>query len=137
MKNFIISAVLLLAVGLGVAVYFYNKPHQNMTKAEAAFSLPAEELFAAYEADETIANEKYLDQIIEVTGTVTNVTENEEGNLTLTLDGGSMMFGVICEMDTFSDQAAQTYEAGQTITLKGICTGMLMDVVLVRCVPVS
>lgn len=132
-KILLIAGVLVF--GLVVLAYFiYNKPHKNMERASADIELSATELFTAFETDESTANEKYLDKVLAVTGEVRSVQTNEEGTVTVTLSAGSDMFGVICELDTLSERPKTNFQPGETITLKGICTGMLMDVVLVRCV---
>ena len=128
--------LILAAIGLGVGYYMYNKPHQNMERAAADVELTAEQLFANFSNDEATANENYLDQVIAVTGTVRDFSRNEEGQMTVTLDAGDDMFGVICKMDELSEQPRDNFQVGETITLKGLCTGMLMDVVLVRCVEI-
>ena len=45
-----------------------------------------------------------------------------------------MLGGVICQLDELSEHKRTEFETGETVQLKGRCTGMLMDVVLVRCV---
>ena len=41
------------------------------------------------------------------------------------------MGGVICQMEpSFEGE----FETGESATFKGLCTGYLMDVILVRCV---
>jgi len=42
--------------------------------------------------------------------------------------------GVICEFQAKHKKEADELRPGQQIIVKGICTGMLLDVVLVRCV---
>lgn len=128
---------LLLALIVGGAGYFmYNKPHQNMEKAKADVVLDARELFTAFEANETEANQKYLDKVVKVSGLVKEVSTDEEGNVSVTLESGSEMFGVICQMDNLTQHDKTDFKPGEQVTFKGICTGMLMDVVLVRCVVV-
>ena len=65
--------ILFLLVGLvlagGIALYVYNKPHRDVASEKPAHTLTANELFDAYEADETAANEIYLDNTVQVTGT--------------------------------------------------------------------
>jgi hypothetical protein len=134
MKKILIIGGLLALFGAAVGFYFYNKPHQNIRSAKADFTVTATELFNAFETDETAANEKYLGKIIEVTGTVQEVKKDEEGKTGVTLEGGGMMFGVICKLDDFSEPKRTEFTQGEQVTLKGECTGMLMDVVLVRCV---
>ena len=136
MKKLIGIGFLLALLGLGVGYFMYNKPHQNMEKAEADMTLEATTLFSAFESNEAEANEKYLDKIIKISGTIKEVNIDEEGNISLTLESGNELFGVICQMDNLTKQEKTDFKIGEPVTLKGICTGMLMDVVLVRCVVV-
>lgn len=136
MKAYIKYAILLGVVLIGVGIFVYNKPHQNIKKASSDFKLNATELFGAFETDETAANEKYLDKIVEVSGAVREVSTDDAGLVSVTLDTDGGMFGVICKMDELTEHKRTEFQTGETITLKGMCTGMLMDVVLVRCVEV-
>lgn len=137
MKPYLKYVLLLVVILIGVGIYMYNKPHQNMQRAAADFELEAPELFSQFENNEASANEKYLDKVLQVTGTIKEVGTDESGQVTVTLDAGSSMFGVICKLDELTDHTRTDFKAGETVTLKGMCTGMLMDVVLVRCVEVQ
>ncbi len=134
MKKLLGIGLLLALLGLGAAYYMYNKPHQNMLKAKADVVIPATELFAAFESNEAEANRKYLDKVVKVTGIVKEAGPNDDGAISVVLESGSALSGVICELDNLSEQKRTTFEVGEQLTFKGICTGMLMDVVLVRCV---
>ncbi|MCB0572016.1 MAG: hypothetical protein KDC66_19760 [Phaeodactylibacter sp.] len=134
MKKILIAVLLLAVIGLGVGYMIYNKPFENMNRAKADMAMSATELFTAYENDEAAANSKFLDKIIEVSGTVKEANTDEAGNISITLECGSDMFGVICQLDNLAEQPRKDFKEGESLTLKGICTGMLMDVVLVRCV---
>ena len=136
MKRLLGIGLLLALLGLGVGYFMYNKPHQNMDKAKVDVALEASELFTAFETNEAEANEKYLDKIIKVSGTVKEVSTDDKGNISVTLESGSEMFGVVCQMDDLTKHAKTNFEPGEQVTFKGVCTGMLMDVVLVRCVVV-
>ena len=136
-RNAVIAGIAGLALLMGLVAYFmYNKPHADMHRAASDFTMTSQELFAAFESDEAAANQKYLDKVLQVTGEVLETSTDEEGLVTVNLDGGGMMFGVICKLDPLSDPARTTFPSGAEVTFKGICTGMLMDVVLVRCVEV-
>ena len=136
MKKYLVALVLLVALGAGVGYLIYNKPFQDMNSAKADITLTAAELFTAFESDENAANEKYLDKVVQVSGTVKEVSTGDDGNISITLDSGSDMFGVICQLDNLTEQPRKDFKEGEQLTLKGVCTGMLMDVVLVRCVVV-
>jgi hypothetical protein len=133
-RKTILSVLLVLLLAGGFIGYrMYNKPHRDLAGATADFNLPATELFSDYEADEAEANAKYLDKVIRVSGTIIEVNTDEEGQASLTLDAGGLLGGVICQLDPAIEN---TFSAGQEISLNGLCTGMLMDVILVRCTPV-
>ncbi len=134
-KTFILIGILAL-VGFMMGLYIYNKPHKNMNRTSADINIEALELFQAYEGNEEAANQMYLDKVIQVQGTIRAIEKDETGQVNVTLDTGSDLFGIRCQMDELSDPANFSALKGEKITLKGICTGMLMDVVLVRCVKV-
>ena len=133
----------LLLIGLGAALIatiiglaMYHKPHQSMTKAKPDYTLSAQALFSEYEADEANSNKKYLDKVIIVSGEVlTSDTESDQTRITL--DAGGMLGGVICQLDPLSEHSRTSFSPGESVGFKGLCTGMLMDVVLVRCIEVK
>lgn len=131
MRNILILGLLLL---LGIGIYGYtmwNKEHRNIAEEKAAFSLTADELFAAYEADEKGSNTKYLDKVISITGKVVETKQNKEGLHTGVLEAKDAMIGGISV--TMAKDKNQALTKGQSVTLKCRCTGKLMDVVLVNC----
>ena len=136
MKAYLKYVLLLAVILVGVGIYMYNKPHQNIHKAKPDFDLEATELFSQFETNEASANEKYLDKVLQVSGVVKETTTDDAGQVSITLDAGNMMFGIICKLDEIARHKRTNFQPGEKIKLKGVCTGMLMDVVLVRCVEV-
>ncbi len=135
MKKIVYAILLIGLIGGGIGLYQYNKPHKKMVTATSDFIISAAELFTEFENDENISNEKYLDKIVQVSGTVQEVKE-EDGVTSVTLNRGGM-FGVICQLDQLTEHKRITFAIGENVSFKGICTGLLMDVVLVRCVEVD
>ena len=120
-----------------VSVWFiytnlYNKPHRQIASEEAQISLQASELFNAYSSDEVKADSLYLNKVLQVQGVVEKILTHEQG-ITLVL-AGAELFGVSCTLAESEKQKADQIKVGSTISLKGLCNGMLMDVVLVKCV---
>jgi len=115
-------------MGSAYAWFFvWNKPMQDVKNAKA-ISVPATVIFNEYSANEKTANTKYIDKIVEVTGEVNSVSKNSEGKTVVLLKTDDLMFGVNCTME--DDAQVKT---GEQISIKGICTGYLTDVVLIRC----
>lgn len=137
MKNALIVVALLALIGVGVGLYLYNKPHKDIAHATPDFELASAQLFADFETDEAAAQARYLDKVVEVNGTVREVSAAEEGGLNVILNTESDFAGVICQFNAEQAEAAAGLQTGQEVTIKGVCTGMLMDVVLIRCVLIS
>ncbi|WP_299045770.1 hypothetical protein [uncultured Polaribacter sp.] len=128
----IISSILIVAIlGIYIAYKMYNKPHVDVADTTSDIITTASQIMTDFTSDENKANIKYLEKIIEVSGVIidTNI-ENEKGIVTLKTndDFGS----VLCHLSETATQKIETLKQGQTITIKGICTGYLMDVILVK-----
>lgn len=136
MKKIILSTVLALLTGLGFAYYLYNKPHQGISDETPAFSLKAETLVSEYDRDEKKANAKYLGKIVEVQGVIAEKSKDKTGNYNVTLQGPDLA-GIGCEFEQKAQNKLTSLKEGQEVKIKGICTGVLMDVVLVDCVIVN
>ncbi len=136
MKKIWIIIASLALIGAVTGIYLWNKPHKNMNRADADFKVEAAAFFTEFETDETSANSKYLDKVIEISGTVRSFSKDEEGIVSITLATANELSGVICQLDQLTTHKRTEFEPGEQVAFKGICTGMLMDVVLVRCVEI-
>jgi hypothetical protein len=133
-----------VVVFIGVYRYTFYKPHRNLTGEKAIAKLEAAALMSAFEANDSIANASYLDKAIEVTGVIGEVTPN--GNtVTINLKVEGIDFGGIkCTLDEAEALKAQDLQPGQTISIKGQCSGWnndedlgIKEVSLTRCVVVK
>ncbi len=125
---FFIAIVLLCFAGWGF--YLFNKPHEGVGGAEADITIQATDLYQQYSTDEAKANAKYINKIIAVTGTVSEVNK-ENNTCTILLKKENEEGGVSCNLFTHTNTNAKK---GETLTIKGRCTGFLMDVALADCV---
>lgn len=129
LKWTLLSLLVLITTGSIIGYRMYNKPHRNVEEAKG-IAITAAQLIANYESNEPDANFKYLDKVLEVTGEITEISKNQKRETVITLKGTDMG-GIIC---TLEGTAVTTAKPGTAVTVKGICTGYLTDVVLVRCV---
>ena len=131
MNRFIPLGIGAVLIGGGIAYYLYNKPHRDVAAEEAAFTVTADEIFDAFEADEQAANAKYLDKVVAVSGPLAEVTVNDAGQSVLTITAANAMLGGISA--TMQDKEAPKVNIGAPVTVKCRCTGYLMDVILINC----
>jgi len=124
-----IFILVLLLVAAGVTAYrLYNKPHASAATA-TALPVTAAELVTAFENNEASANQQYLGKALQVSGTVSDLTQNQQQQQVLVLNG-SAMSGVQCTLE----ESIQGIKKGDSITIKGFCNGFLTDVIIDRCV---
>lgn len=128
---FFAGAVLCLVVA-GWSYYQYQKPRADAAQEKAAYILTAEQLFAEYSTDETAAEQKYGGNVIEVTGTVADVQKAGQATNIL-LAAREATGGVNCSLQANESPVA----IGRRVTIKGRCTGFLMDVSLVDAVLIT
>jgi hypothetical protein len=127
-------AIVLAAVGGYYYAFVYMKNKKfDMVNAEAT-ATTAVELVKAFQADEAGSNAKYLDKVLQITGTVASTGTTQTGEKTITLASEDPFAGVMATID--STAAAEVAE-GQSVTLKGFCKGFLSDVVITNAIPVK
>lgn len=131
-RTFIVVLILFIAGGFVVGYFIWNKP-QREVENEKGIEITSAQLVKDYQANETEANKKYLDKAIQVSGTVTDIKKNQDGNTAITLGSDDAFTGVFCTLKENPGNAV----AGSAVVIKGICSGMLTDVRLREAVIVT
>lgn len=133
-RTIIIWVVLLtgLITGLLILRWVYKPAETNVSSRKTDLELNASDLLTRYKENEEEANKEFLNKIILVEGTISNVSEENHG-FSVYLKQGGEDAGVICSFEK-SQLDTNKLEVGRTVKIKGICSGYLMDVVLNKCV---
>lgn len=131
-KAILITVLVYLLIGAFIAYKIANKSHLDISSTSPQISIEATKLIDEFVIDETTANTKYLDKLIAVNGTISSIKiKDEKGIISLKTDDD---FGsILCHLSNETTKNISQLENGQSIQIKGICTGFLMDVILVRC----
>ena len=117
--------------------YVFNMPRRNISGESAVYLLQAKQLISDFRNDETIATKKYLDQAIAVTGEIKSIRTLDNHSMVFSLEDA--MEGVSCTVDSadvvkYTPQLSPV-KVGSMATFKGRCSGMLMDIQVINCVP--
>lgn len=128
---------LILLAMLGVFAYAYReytrKPADlNSVRSEA--NVEATALVQIYERDEQQANKLYLGKAIDVTGVVSELNNQKDTSVNVMLGGKDDMHRVSCLLNINQVERSKHVKTGDKISVRGICTGYLLDVELNRCV---
>jgi len=136
-KRILLLLLVLGVIGAAIGFAMWNKPHENMAKSEAEVTLNAASLYKKYNEDESAANALYLGKTIAVSGKVKEFSKSDGSTPPKILLETGDDFGVICELDALTTHVRTEFVVGETITLKGKCDGLNLDVQLSRCVEVK
>jgi exopolysaccharide biosynthesis protein len=64
-KRLLIGSFLIVLAIIAIVMYIY-KPHRNIQKETATHQIEAKTLYESFTSDEQTANQKFLDQVIEI-----------------------------------------------------------------------
>ncbi len=131
--KFFLAGILLCLFLFSVWSYFlFSRKHESTKNLKADISINAADLYNQYSANEAEANRKFLNKVILVRGKISEATNN--GNAQSYVLDKISSGGINCQMTAEKDKTDFIIPADSIITIKGKCTGFLMDVNLVDCV---
>jgi len=125
-KIILIGSIVVLIIFLG-AIYAYtefNRKVKDTKDRKAAFSVTATDLIKEFEKDNQASNTKYLNQVMEVKGSIKSVEDHSV--YTIVFGDSSSSTSIRCLMDS-SYKPAFTLKPGQTYQIKGVYTGFNAD----------
>lgn len=127
----LIVGLIIIIAGAVTGFYLYNKQHKDLGKAKPDFVITATDLLKEFEKDEAAASAKYVNKIIEVSGTIESLNTGEDNTLSIILKTDSDFSTVICTFLQAQDR--EEFKTGDEISLMGECSGFLTDVLLNNC----
>jgi hypothetical protein len=133
-------AIVLVLIVMFLVFYFYKeyqrKP-RDITEVQPATKINFSAIVDLYENDEAKANTQYLGKIIQVSGPITDIINQGDTIINVFIGDTNSLHKVSCLIDKRHFNDIKEYTREQQITIKGICTGFLLDVELNRCVIVD
>ena len=127
--------LLILGLFIGLialsAWYIFLKPARNI-RNESYLSITADSLFLAYQKNEKNADSNYLDKALLVSGNISEIKTNQQGQQVIVLSTSDPIFGIAC---TLSEPGRKEQVGkGVQVNIKGFCAGFTSDVVLRDCI---
>ena len=121
----LIAAVAGIVIAGAVGLYMFNMPHRDIQSAKADYSLNSSEIVVEYLANKDAANEKYLaadgdSKVLEVTGTVSKISEDFDGQKVVLLKNHGDKAGVSATFTPETNVNAANLQVGEKVTVKGV-----------------
>ncbi len=137
-KNFkiLLIGLTLIIISLLFILNLYNKPFRDIKNSNAEFVVSAQELLSDYQADENLANKKYVDKLIQIKGEIVDISI-AKGNSIITLKDINGFSSIICHMLPEDNLNSLKLKKGDEVFIKGICTGYLLDIMMIRCIIIN
>ena len=131
-KRFFLAGIV-LAVLLGFMGWhwMFRPADKSVASKKTEVVIEADALLKAYSSNEDSTNTLYLNKVVAVTGNIDNITEKDQ-EISVYLKEKKESTGVMCSFYK-TELDKNSLKVGQVISVKGICTGFLMDVVLTKC----
>jgi len=119
-----------------IVILFFRTTDQPPVEPEQKpeFRTSATFLYQTFYADRLVADKKYRDKVIQVSGQVTRIEQDDSGQVALILQGDpSRLSGVECLLHQSQIQHIQQLQSGQRVIVKGYGAGKKVHVRLRGC----
>ena len=122
LKYFIMTGIIIVIAIVGVMWYVFTQKFTDTIKEKADFTLTALDLIKEFNANDKLANKKYAEKIIIVTGVVSEV-ENADTTVNIKIADSTTGSYAIFAFQQQNLQEAKTIKEGDKVSIKGSCSG--------------
>lgn len=137
MKNFtiwLIGPSIFTAMILASCFWYQSyQPHAGVEQAVGS-SIKVASLMQEFAIAKPQAEAKYMDQLISVSGVLTQIIDSPSGMTILSLDSGDERYGIDCHLASPNVKQLDKLKIGSEITVKGICTDKSVGINLRQCI---
>jgi hypothetical protein len=136
-KTIVFTAIVSLLLLAGFIYYYYQLGPRNVENAKGE-KIAAADLYQRFSKDILSSKIAYLEKILEVGGTVSQVLQNQQNEAVVLLKTNQSTAAINCTLEG----PVKNIKEGDQVTIKGICSGMGEtdnelgingDVYLIRC----
>lgn len=129
LKKLLIIGSVLLLTGIAVIWYLFTLTFDDTKGIKPDYSVNATDLIREFEVNGSLANRKYAEKIIRVSGVVTEVEKADTSVNIKMADSSSGSYIIFAFQSKDVDQARNLKE-GETTIIKGSCSGGTYSAIL-------
>lgn len=131
----IVFAIAFVIFGCYFYWYFTNVSYSNIFDAKTEIKTDAEKLVASFISDQKLANTTYVEKTVEIQGIIKDISFlNNRSTLFLEAGKYTTKNSIICDMQTNQKHNINKLKLGDSVLIKGIFKGFLMDGIMLNCV---
>lgn len=137
------TALITIAITVGIIILLFliydnsnsilRADFEDVTKVESSIRISSVELVRSFQRNERKANSRFVEQTLEVTGYVSEISKLNNG-LSILLNGNGTSEHVLCEMRPDQWPKLESLKKGDEVIVKGVCKGYLKDAILLHCI---
>lgn len=126
-RLYIVLIILAIAaiVGVGVGINLYNKKPADTNNLKANKKVDITKMTADFKTDSSKARKRYNNDVIEMSGTVSNIEKDQQGHVYIDFVANDVK--VQCMLQDNAKADAGTVKQNDNIRLKGKYTGYSFD----------
>lgn len=117
-KYLLFAAVAGIIIAGSVVLYMFNMPHRDIQGEDAKYTVKAESFVNEFMTNLNESNAKYLDNVVLVSGTVGEISEDQLNQKVVLLKTDKA--GVNCTFTKETNKNAETLSVGDNVKIKGI-----------------
>ncbi|MGC4103297.1 OB-fold protein [Ferruginibacter sp.] len=131
LKKLLITGLILLIAGAVAIWYIFTEKFADTSDRKAAYTVSAMDLLKEFQQNDTLANKKYADQIVTVSGRVTEI-EAAAADTTMNIrmtDTTTQSYVIFAFQQQHLNEAKQL-KVGDSVSIKGSCSGGIYSDIL-------
>jgi hypothetical protein len=132
-NSLILTLSLTLSVMLAAGCASEESVEQEVSRQKASYRVSAYQLYEDYAANEIAADKKYKKMILEVSGDVVDIGKGATGTIYIALQGDPHIGVVKCFFSKNAEDKIAGISKGQYVTIKGKCSGKMINMLLSGC----
>ena len=117
-KYLLIAAIAIIVIGGSIGLYMYNMPHRDVQGEGASYTVEADQFVNEFMDNITESNAKYLDNVVIVSGTVAEISEDQLKQKVILLK--TEISGVSCTFTIETNANTEKLTEGSKVKIKGI-----------------
>jgi hypothetical protein len=109
--------------------YVMDETHEKTENVKADYKLSADALISEFLANDTAANKKYMEKMLEVEGKVSAVDILPDSSATIRFADSTGSYAIFSFEKTQLENMKQV-QPGQQVSVKGVCSGSIYSEIL-------